>query len=179
LRDKYLLPCSCGKKIAVEPRQAGQAVRCACGKSVTAPTLLQLTHLERAEAVVASGVEAEPPTWGMPQRLLLVGAFVLLAVLIGAVFVVRSRPEPLFTSSTSELVHREVEQWPASWVLGQFWQIQEKGIDWGARSTRERYDQALARYHLWLGASLVFGLLGVGLLVGGIAYPRPSSCRDR
>ena len=48
---KYLLPCSCGRKMPVEPRQAGQSVDCACGESLEIPTMLAMSALEPADSV--------------------------------------------------------------------------------------------------------------------------------
>ena len=65
MQTRYLLPCSCGQKIAIEPRQAGQSIRCPCGNSVEAPTMLKMTALEPAEPeptddmVIAPGVQGE------------------------------------------------------------------------------------------------------------------------
>lgn len=42
---RYLLPCSCGHKIAIAPRQAGETLVCRCGKSVEVPTLREIRQL--------------------------------------------------------------------------------------------------------------------------------------
>lgn len=47
MRVKYLLPCSCGQKIAVESSQAGQSILCSCGKSMEVPTMKGLRQLEQ------------------------------------------------------------------------------------------------------------------------------------
>ena len=78
LNAHYLLPCSCGEKIPVEPRQAGQAVQCACGNSVTVPTLLEMAKLERAEAIAVPEAQRHPPLWGISQRLVVLGAVIIL-----------------------------------------------------------------------------------------------------
>jgi hypothetical protein len=45
---RYFLPCSCGRKIPLSATQAGETLRCECGKSLTAPTLRELRQLEPA-----------------------------------------------------------------------------------------------------------------------------------
>ena len=45
---KYLLPCPCGLSVEIEPGQAGQTVACACGESLTVPTMLQIKALPQA-----------------------------------------------------------------------------------------------------------------------------------
>ncbi len=47
MRVKYLLPCSCGEKVAVESTQAGQDILCACGKTMEVPTMQGLRQLEQ------------------------------------------------------------------------------------------------------------------------------------
>ena len=135
-----------GRRSPSNPDRRAKRSGAACGKSVTAPTLLELTRLERAEAVETPGVDDAAPNMGHIPASVAVGCRYPAGVgrLLMAVWVVPSRPEPLFTSSTPELIHREVERWPAFMVLGKFWQIQKEGIDRGAQSTREKYDQALA-----------------------------------
>lgn len=44
---KYLLPCSCGKKIPVETTQAGQDIQCSCGQQVSVPTMQGIRCLEQ------------------------------------------------------------------------------------------------------------------------------------
>lgn len=47
---QYLLPCgACGRKHAVEPRQAGQKIACDCGTALEVPSLRGLRELERTE----------------------------------------------------------------------------------------------------------------------------------
>jgi hypothetical protein len=47
VRDKYLLPCSCGKKIPVETTMAGQSIQCSCGRTLDVPKLQGIRRLER------------------------------------------------------------------------------------------------------------------------------------
>jgi hypothetical protein len=47
VRVKYLLPCSCGKKVAIESSQAGQDILCSCGKTMEAPTMQGIRRLEQ------------------------------------------------------------------------------------------------------------------------------------
>jgi hypothetical protein len=45
----YYLDCSCGKRLRVEPRQAGSQLQCDCGATLEVPTLRGLQALPRAE----------------------------------------------------------------------------------------------------------------------------------
>ncbi len=44
----YLLSCDCGPEFTLNPSQAGQEIPCACGKSLSVPTLRGLSQLPRA-----------------------------------------------------------------------------------------------------------------------------------
>jgi hypothetical protein len=50
MSQQYLLPCSCGRKTPVSVAQAGGQIVCACGKSLSVPTLRGLRELEIAPA---------------------------------------------------------------------------------------------------------------------------------
>ncbi len=71
---EYLLPCTCGQSVRVSNKDAGQGVRCACGKMLDVPTLRGLATLERADAALA----ARPRAWGPRQQA--VFALVLLTL---------------------------------------------------------------------------------------------------
>ncbi len=49
MSQKYLLPCSCGKTVPIEPSQAGGNVRCECGQTLKIPSLLQIKKLPVAD----------------------------------------------------------------------------------------------------------------------------------
>jgi hypothetical protein len=63
--SEYLLPCSCGRKVPVSTRHAGQTVRCACGAELEVPTLRGLRELEPAGAAAAPA----RGTWENRQRI--------------------------------------------------------------------------------------------------------------
>ncbi len=48
----FLLPCTCGKKIAVSKSQAGEEIRCECGEKLQVPTLRGFSNLEKAIPVL-------------------------------------------------------------------------------------------------------------------------------
>jgi hypothetical protein len=76
---KYLLPCSCGKSVAVEVSLAGQTVRCACGNVLEVPAMRLIRQLPMADAATSN----RPPrdlSWSLPQGLLFA---VGLALMVG------------------------------------------------------------------------------------------------
>ena len=96
---RYLLPCACGQKVVVEPRQAGGQVRCTCGRSLEVPTMLKMAKLQRAEP----WPETQRPTsrWGWHQSIILLGIAILLGTIVASVHLARSRPgrPPVVTGS--------------------------------------------------------------------------------
>jgi hypothetical protein len=74
---KYLLPCSCGKSVAVEPAQAGQSVRCACGRMLEVPAMRLVRQLTPA-ARDAAGARRAAPSWPRAQRMLFAAGLALL-----------------------------------------------------------------------------------------------------
>ncbi len=75
---KYLLPCSCGRKIPVETTQASQDIQCSCGKTLTIPTMQGIRRLEPYLEPVEQRVGAAPYK-GVALGLALLG-LVILAV---------------------------------------------------------------------------------------------------
>ncbi len=75
---KYLLPCSCGKSVAVAPSQAGQRVRCACGRTLDVPAMRLVRQLPPAEDA-ATRPRRAASAWSRAHRLVFVLGLVMLA----------------------------------------------------------------------------------------------------
>src|SRR3990172_6902551 len=77
--QKYLIPCACGRQLAVEAGQAGESLLCECGTTVVVPTLRQLRTLPavREEVRAASG-----RSWGFRQGAMTVSLLVATACLV-------------------------------------------------------------------------------------------------
>ncbi len=85
----YLLPCSCGKKIAIQKSQAGQEVACECGKTLQVPTLRGLNELELVQESTAKpgakrGASSGSRTWnpvrGFPAAIVFFLSVLCLAI---------------------------------------------------------------------------------------------------
>ncbi|MBX7165807.1 MAG: hypothetical protein K1X74_05610 [Pirellulales bacterium] len=61
---KYLLPCACGERLAVDSTQAGLELKCRCGAALVVPTLRGLSQLERAPDVPTARAHAWGPREG-------------------------------------------------------------------------------------------------------------------
>lgn len=75
---KYLLPCSCGEKIAIESTQAGQTIRCSCGKNLEVPTMQGVRQLEQY-AEIADQSATPSSIGGAAIGVALLGLILLLA----------------------------------------------------------------------------------------------------
>jgi hypothetical protein len=170
---RYLLPCPCGRKVPVEPSQAGEAVRCDCGASLETPTLLGMTVLERAD-LEASPQRVSGP-WGVRQTLAVVGAVILIGAVGLTVFLLTAAPSPP-EFNRIPLTPQEIRQWAASLTpltARRSWQFfRVSGPDGRTPIEEPIYDKKVARYrdrllqwHLSIGVAVVVGLVGLGLIV--------------
>lgn len=66
MENRFLLPCECGRQLAIDPGQTGQELTCACGRKLQAPgTLQELRKLPRARP---DGAERPAAKWGEGPR---------------------------------------------------------------------------------------------------------------
>jgi hypothetical protein len=156
----YFLPCSCGGKIPVQARQAGQTVRCQCGRAVDAPTMLGLKALEQVE------LEPETRPWGTSQRLTVLGILVLSISVVGAAYTLWNRPHSPIESRPPERVNEQVQALSAAETIG-LWRTLERGLDRGLVREMDVYHGALGTYRLCLLLWGVCATVGGGLLIAG------------
>lgn len=76
--SKYLLPCECGKGIAVDVKQAGQQIACECGKLLEVPTLRGVRELEPVRESAASSRPAAE--WNSSRGMIFAGSLILIAL---------------------------------------------------------------------------------------------------
>jgi hypothetical protein len=164
-QNLYLLPCPCGHKVSIEPRQAGQTVRCTCGRPLTAPTMLGMASLERSEPTTAARRPAA--AWGVPHRLILLGIVILVATALAAIGVYQGRPIPPADFFTFERNQRRAEEMAPSQTV-MLWRYFQRGLEPGMTGQELQYDRALVYYRSWLGVATAFGLVGAGLVCLGI-----------
>jgi hypothetical protein len=77
--SQYMLSCTCGQAVLVEPRQAGEQVTCTCGARLEVPPLRQLRGLPLAPAT-DSGKRS---TWNVRKGVISAG--LVLAALFSVV----------------------------------------------------------------------------------------------
>ncbi len=162
MSSKYLLPCRCGQQIAIEPRQAGETVVCRCGATLPTPRMLEIMALEPVPA------ESDPPPsgvgWGWRQRTKLLGVILLSATIIAGVMLLLSRPVSRFEGLSPEEVQRNAHKLTPSQTWDQ-WQFYKRGLD---RRTDTVYARKMKSYRVWLAATGVLALAGVGLIAVGM-----------
>ena len=158
-RDRYLLPCSCGRNVIVQTRQAGETVRCECGRDCAVPRLVEIRRLRPVE-VPAAVVRR---SWGGSQRFLVGG--VALMFVAGMVAGVLYWQYPS-NRGIDRFVHGDRQQILAlkPWTAIEYYRHSlapgiETAADTGFQSYRER-----------LGIGLVLPLIGlaVGAVLAGV-----------
>jgi len=169
----YLLPCSCGQKVPVQPRQAGGVVRCSCGASLEVPTLLEMAALEGAEP--EPGARRPPRPWGVRQGLALLGAVVFLGALVLAIFLLRAQPRsPVFDrpEMSPEAIRRQSRALTPLQSRRAWQTVRAQGPD-GLMPAQEqryadklsRYQEELLRWRLSMGVVVIISLAALSLVV--------------
>lgn len=176
---RYLLPCSCGKAVAVSPSQAGGEVTCVCGQRLEAPRLRELQLLPVEEQAGGASTSA----WGFRQGLLSVGLILAALLAAGGLWFARQAPEPpkpFDAEARRALVEKSLEQMSPTELWEMFRTIYEPSARRGlvqAESAGEKGVLAQIEFcetyrdRLWFAAG---GVLVATLLVYAL-LPQPRS----
>ena len=131
---QYLLPCTCGEKVRVEAAQAGGQVACACGKTLSVPTLRGLRALEEAPADAAAAKRAADRRWSPLQGILFSSGLLVTVIALGVVAYafwqyVQATPytrdvSPELTQLNSDIV----DEIPAPDALDEFFHLRDEGL---------------------------------------------------
>lgn len=160
----YLLPCVCGQKLRVTATQAGQAVQCPCGASLTVPSLRALADLELAPSPAANG-KRRKLAWSSRQGWILLGA-IITAVAVGLLaFLELTRPRVPVMEAL-----RPLEVWAV-------WQDVRRGPDRNLGPAERRYLELLGIRRVWRNALLAAGAGGVLMMAVAYAIPAPRTPR--
>ena len=160
---KYLLECPCGEKISVSASQAGQTVRCTCGKEREVPTLLELKKLETIEETPSKrsfGGEEKPSNWGPVQGVIAAGTLLSLMALGWLIYVMATKPTPdnliKEDASHKNLLNKKIDDMSLAETMW-IWNVLLKK-DIGIRlQTEQQYLEALKAYkvRLWIADILL------------------------
>ncbi len=178
---KYLLPCTCGKKIPVESRQAGEEILCDCGQRLTAPTMLSMRNLEpvptepgSSETINGGGLKP----WGARQRVMLVGCIALLGFVAWASVLFRDRPVPPVPEIDRETIAEQVERFTPDLAWRAWHRLRARGLDRSAIDRVTAYEEQALQYHTWLTVAACGALVGLGLIVIPLLIRRPDATRS-
>lgn len=173
---EYLLPCTCGEKLAVDRSQAGLSVRCRCGAELAVPTLRGLAALERAPA------EAEPSQeWGPRQALWLAGGWVaalgVLAVVV--LWLMAPRYPQSQIDEQLEIVRRaaDIEAMTPKQALD-LWNALAEGLNRQTPPGIVAYGEAAVIYRSRMRMALVVAGAGLVLLGAAFLVPKPGPARS-
>ena len=162
IRTTYLLPCSCGRDIRIELRQAGETVRCECGRTSAVPTMRAIRSLRPASASNTTPA-ATKPAWGNPQRFLVAGLVVVLLAAIAAAILYIQFPAHFAGMPSPETVRQHVKSMSIKDTRFYFHRWLEPGID-----ISERADVQRNRSQVYLGMAALAVLAAIGLILAGV-----------
>ena len=164
MSSQYLLPCPCGRKTTVEPRQAGETIRCRCGEPLDVPTLMEIKALEPLEPG-RDTTRSTSPAWSVRNSMALLGLVIVVMALVVAARLLQTRPKPPPGPPEPAYIHSRAEALTPLQTL-QFWHsLRISGLDPQRPPEDTLYDEARFRYHVYLGVVALLALLGVVLSV--------------
>jgi len=182
MRTKYLLPCSCGEKIPVDTSQAGGRVQCGCGEELSVPSMRGLRSLETAEvSEPRAAAEAARPAWGPRQGLMLAGVLLVVLAIIPAGLLYRQMPEKLRFDVPAVVTHNheQIDQLPITetWVV---WKedILGRGLIEYPLPEKQYNEYQRTMHQRWITFALCFAAVGVLMIVGSLAMPKPARPKE-
>lgn len=170
----YMVSCSCGGQLAVEPGQAGETLRCECGRQVAVPTLRRLRELPRADEArgEASDTAATDSAWGVRQGVITVLVIAAVGSLAAAGVSRWQEPTmPTFNpAGWTELMDTKISELTpeAAW---QAWvQFYEPLTQSGFSEMQYHGTEELERQIAWhRGLQITFGAIAAVCIIAAIA----------
>src|SRR5690349_11502497 len=89
----------------IEPRQAGETVRCDCGRVSTAPAMGEIRRLHPAAQAVATVASK----WEGPQRFLVIGLLLIVVAAVAAAVLFWQYPSEQRIATQIERYRRDVQ----------------------------------------------------------------------
>jgi hypothetical protein len=169
---QYLVPCTCGRKIPVETRQAGGEVACECGASIAIPRLLELKTLEK---VAVQAAEAKPRgAWGIGHGLIASAAVLLVGVIALSVLVFIYAADDPYESMTPDQIRENFQKLTPMQTWGMWMNLQQAGIN-PPKKAMERYFEGLhAQRQMLLTFLGIAAAVDIAILAAGIFIVRQS-----
>lgn len=177
MSSRFLLPCpDCGKQIPVEGGRAGGTATCSCGKTVDVPRMgILRTFPQEASASLSTGSTASDASesnsnWGLRQGLMLLGAILLLAGGIPALYNTVTFPEPPYRTQEQIKDFADVQfdkmTLTESWA---FWKtfIEPQGLTRQPTQYEAAYEKQAADLRQWIIIFSAVAIVGAILVLAG------------
>ena len=172
----YLLPCQCGKKNEVDSSQAGLTLRCECGSELAVPAMRGLASLERVERAPPPYLAQPAGNWGPRQGLMFLGAAVMAAAALAALYFWWQLPQPVTLMPDYQARNRQGINTLSLEESFDVWHNLQAGIEQpmieAQLNVYDRYKEWVMQWETACGA-----VGGVGLLLVVIGLLMPSKRR--
>ncbi len=167
-----LLSCECGRELRVSRSQAGQEIKCDCGKIVPVPTLRGLSELplanaepNTANAVATGGASPKPSPWQgwRGTTLALAAAGCLIATLFSAWFLLQwsAVPKGYTVAAEIEASNKMLDSFDPN-ILSSEWHI------FSHLGLRTKSPPYLYRFSLYAGERMLMAKIA-GAIAAGFA----------
>jgi hypothetical protein len=172
----YLLPCSCGRKIPVQLRQAGETIKCECGASLEVPTLTGIKTLQKSEATAEPRIAKT--AWTTGHRLTFFGGLVILAGIVLGGWLFWSRPIDPYANFTPEQMMQAASTRTPLQSLRLWQSLVRGGLEHHKRWAEVVFEDKQAGHQVlwWVWAILPitgFALVAAGIIVLSMKKKKP------
>jgi hypothetical protein len=172
----YLLPCSCGEKIRVRTRNAGETVTCQCGARLQVPTIRGLRQLESIDDVEEVSAPTRSPLEGpffSIGLLGMIGGLILVAVTLLWPLAATQIKVDEVGMSQADLNRSKVpvDEMGASDLYDEFIFLRDRARSDHFSYAQSLVDAALLSQKVRLTAGSIIAAIGAALLIAGIAIP--------
>jgi hypothetical protein len=131
---QYFLSCTCGQKVRVETAQAGGQVACACGRSLTVPTLRGLRALEEAPLDAVARQRAAGRRWSPLQGGLFSVGLLVMVISLGVLafnawqYLQATDHTRDPSSDINEIDSQVIDTIPPADALDEFYRLRSEGL---------------------------------------------------
>jgi hypothetical protein len=170
-------PCSCGQKVRIASSQAGEQIACACGKTLSVPTLRAMKELAPAPPIVA---DKQALTWSRLHGASFAAGLALatIGVALIALFFwryVQIQAGGLSTDRSNDIVQWEsstIDKMTAVQMLDAWSELVEQGLGEKQTPIWVAAKEQLQAYRYWIAVGACSLIGGIGLSVATLFVGR-------
>jgi hypothetical protein len=144
-------------------RQAGQEIRCECGKPVTVPPLLAMKRLEPAPPDPAAA--AKPSRWGIGHRVAVIGLLIVLPSLAYGGRLLTHWPQPPYSRLDVDGYHKVIARVSPASTWAMWLDLRERGLNPLDPRDQQAYEESLLRAQIALGMAAFVAITGIVVLI--------------